>query len=51
MGGRQFGATTTATVALGGHLTVGSLLGFIQVKLGVQTPPELVVFVNALTTD
>jgi hypothetical protein len=36
---------------LGGHLTVFSLLGFIQVKLGVQAPPELVVLVNALTAN
>jgi len=43
--------TTVGDSRLGGHLTVGSLLGFIQVKLGVQTPPELVVFVNALTTN
>jgi hypothetical protein len=35
----------------GGHLTPGSLLGLVQVKLGVQTPPLLVVLVNALTTD
>jgi hypothetical protein len=34
-----------------GHLTPRSLLGFVQVKLRVQTPPSLVVFVNALTTD
>jgi len=34
-----------------GHLTPGSLLGLVQVKLGVQTPPALVVLVNALTTD
>jgi len=34
-----------------GHLTPVSLLGFIQVKLGVQSPPALVVFVDALTTD
>ena len=34
-----------------GHLTPVSLLGFIQVKLGVQTPPALVVLVNALTTN
>ena len=34
-----------------GHLTPVSLLGFIQVKLGVQTPPALVVLVNALATD
>lgn len=36
---------------LGGHLTVFSLLGFIQVKLGVQAPPELVVLVNTLTAN
>ena len=35
----------------GGHLTVVSLLGFVQVKLGVQTPPLLVVLVDALATD
>ena len=34
-----------------GHLTPSSLLGLIQVKLGVQTPPLLVVLVDALTTD
>jgi hypothetical protein len=34
-----------------GHLRPVSLLGFIQVKLGVQTPPALVVLVNALATD
>jgi hypothetical protein len=34
-----------------GHLTPRSLLGLIQVKLGVQTPPLLVVLVDALTTD
>ena len=34
-----------------GHLTPVSLLGFIQVKLGVQSPPALVVLVDALTTD
>jgi hypothetical protein len=35
----------------GGHLAVVSLLGLVEVKLGVQTPPLLVVLVNALTTD
>ena len=35
----------------GSHLTVVSLLGLIQVKLGVQTPPLLVVLVDALATD
>jgi len=35
----------------GGHLTVVSLLGLIQVKLGVQTPPLLVVLIDALATD
>jgi len=39
------------TVKTSGHLTPVSLLGFIQVKLGVQTPPALVVLVDALTTD
>src|SRR5210317_608946 len=34
-----------------GHLAVSGLLGLIEVKLGVQTPPLLVVLVNALTTD
>ena len=34
-----------------GHLTVSSLLGLIEVKLGVQTPPLLVLLVDALTTD
>ena len=35
----------------GGHLTVSGLLGLIEVKLGVQTPPLLVLLVDALTTD
>ena len=35
----------------GGHLTVSSLLGVIQVKLGVQTPPLLVVLVDPLPTN
>jgi hypothetical protein len=39
------------TVNGGGHLTPVSLLGLVQVKLGVQTPPALVVLVDALTTD
>ena len=34
-----------------GHLRPVSLLGLVQVKLGVQTPPALVVLVDALTTD
>ena len=33
------------------HLTVSGLLGLIEVKLGVQTPPLLVLLVDALTTD
>ena len=33
------------------HLTVSGLLGLVQVKLGVQTPPLLVLLVDALTTD
>jgi len=39
------------TGSRGGHLSVGSLLGFIQVKLRVQSPPLLVVLVDALTTN
>jgi len=39
------------TIDRSGHLSPVSLLGFIQVKLGVQTPPALVVLVNALTTN
>ena len=35
----------------GGHLTPRSLLGLIEVQLGVQPPPALVVLVDALTTD
>ena len=35
----------------GGHLTVVGLLGFVKVQLGVQTPPLLVVLVDALATD
>ena len=35
----------------GGHLRVSGLLGLVEVKLGVQTPPLLVVLVDALTTD
>ena len=41
----------TAFNEVGGHLTVVSLLGLIQVKLGVQTPPLLVVLVDALATN
>src|SRR6056300_1493267 len=39
------------TTGRSGHLTPVSLLGFVQVKLGVQTPPALVVLVDALTTN
>jgi len=39
------------TVRRGGHLTPSGLLGLIEVELGVQTPPLLVVLVDALTTD
>jgi len=39
------------TVNRSGHLRPVSLLGLIQVKLGVQTPPALVVLVNALATN
>ena len=35
----------------GGHLRVGGLLGLIEVKLGVQAPPLLVVLVDTLTTN
>jgi len=41
----------TAFLDRGSHLTVVRLLGLIQVKLGVQTPPLLVVLVDALATD
>jgi len=34
-----------------GHLRPVRLLGLVQVKLGVQTPPLLVVLVHLLTTD
>jgi hypothetical protein len=34
-----------------GHLTPAGLLGLVEVKLGVQTPPLLVVLVDALATD
>src|SRR5210317_70879 len=39
------------TILGGSHLRPVGFLSFIQVKLGVQTPPLLVVLVNALTTD
>lgn len=45
--GQVHGLTGTRS----GHLTPGSLLGLIQVKLGVHAPPLLVVLVDALTTD
>jgi len=35
----------------GGELTPRRLLGLVKVELGVQTPPALVVLVDALTTD
>jgi hypothetical protein len=34
-----------------GHLTPRSLLGVVEVQLGVHAPPLLVVLVDALTTD
>jgi hypothetical protein len=34
-----------------GHLTPVSLLGLVEVELGVHTPPTLVVLVDTLTTD
>ena len=45
------GEVDSLTVKTSGHLTPVSLLGLIEVKLGVQTPPALVVLVNALTTN
>ena len=39
------------TVGTSGHLTIVGLLGLIEVKLGVQTPPLLVVLVDTLATD
>jgi len=35
----------------GGHLTPRRLLGLVEVELGVEAPPLLVVLVDALTTD
>jgi len=45
------GQVHSLTGTRSGHLTPGSLLGLIQVKLGVHAPPLLVVLVDALTTD
>ena len=45
------GEVDGVTVGGGGHLTPVNLLGLIEVQLGVQAPPLLVVFVDALTTD
>jgi hypothetical protein len=39
------------TVDTSGHLTIVGLLSLIEVKLGVQTPPLLVVLVDTLTTN
>jgi hypothetical protein len=36
---------------VGGHLAPLSLLSLIEAQLGVQTPPLLVVLIDALTTD
>jgi hypothetical protein len=41
----------TTVNRVGCHLGVVGLLGLIEHQLRVQTPPDLVVFVNALTTD
>jgi hypothetical protein len=38
-------------VVASGHLTPRSLLGVVEVQLGVHAPPLLVVLVDALTTD
>jgi hypothetical protein len=35
----------------GGELTVSGLLGLVEVKLGVEAPPLLVLLVYTLTTD
>ena len=45
--GQVHGLTGTRS----GHLTPGSLLGLVQVKLRVHAPPLLVVLVDTLTTD
>jgi len=45
------GEVDSLAILSSGHLTPVSLLGLIQVKLGVQTPPALVVLIDALTTD
>ena len=43
--------TRSVRVGVGGHLTPVGLLGLIEVELGVQTPPALVVLIDTLTTD
>jgi len=45
------GEVDSLAVTRSGHLTPVELLGLIKVELGVQTPPLLVVLVDALTTD
>jgi len=35
----------------GGHLTPSELLRLVEVKLGVEAPPALVVLVNSLSSD
>ena len=41
----------SGTVGAGGHLTPVGLLGLVEVELGVQAPPHLVVLVDTLATD
>ena len=45
------GEEHSLAVTRGGHLAVSGLLGLIEVKLGVEAPPLLVLLVYTLTTD
>jgi hypothetical protein len=45
------GTTRRKKLTRGGHLTPRGLLALVQVQLAVQTPPALVVLVDALATD
>ena len=45
------GEEHSLALARGGHLAVSGLLGLIEVKLGVEAPPLLVLLVYTLTTD
>jgi hypothetical protein len=42
---------TGGDITGGGHLTPSGFLGLVQVQLGVQAPPALVMLVDALATD